>query len=157
MTRSSQISAAFALIWAGVAIGGSLIATPAKFQAPSLSLPVALEVGRAQFFWVGVGEWILCAALVVTSLVFRSGHRLLWIAPVLIFLAQRLLLMPALDARTMDVIAGQAVGDSNLHVIYIGVEVAKIVALLVTGLAVLALANRPEKNPAVLNSGNTGA
>ena len=53
MKASSDLSRGIALVWAGVAIGGSLIATPAKFQAPSLSMTTALEVGRAQFFWVG--------------------------------------------------------------------------------------------------------
>ncbi len=37
------------LIWAGVALGVAFVATPAKFLAPSLSLPVALDVGRHTF------------------------------------------------------------------------------------------------------------
>ncbi|MBK8841001.1 MAG: hypothetical protein IPO30_20745 [Hyphomonadaceae bacterium] len=50
--------------------------------------------------------------------------------PVLIFLSQRLLLMPKLDARTVQVIAGQDVGQSYLHLIYIGTEILKVGALL---------------------------
>lgn len=128
------LPSATALIWAGVALGGSLIATPAKFQAPSLAMPTALEVGRAQFQWVGVGEAALAAALI--AIMFTIG-RIDWrlaAAPLILFAIQRLAVMPALDARTLQVIAGQDVGPSSLHIVYIVLEVAKFVALLVAGL-----------------------
>lgn len=146
MIRATRLSAAVAFVWAGVAIGGSLIATPAKFQAPSLSLTTALEVGRAQFFWIGVGEWVLCAAFVVTVFLSWSTGQRLMVAPVLIFLVQRLALMPVLDAHTLEVIAGRSAGVGNLHILYIGVEIAKVAALLVVGGLALNLADRPERN-----------
>ena len=37
------------LIWAGIIFGVSLLATPAKFLAPDLSLTEALQVGRVTF------------------------------------------------------------------------------------------------------------
>ena len=84
MTRAAIAAAVPALVWAGVTIGGSLIAAPAKFGAPSLDLPTALEVGRAQFFWVGIAEGALCAAL-VGAFVFRPPVARWWLAaPVLL-------------------------------------------------------------------------
>ena len=41
------------LIWAGACIGANMIAAPAKFQVADLTRPVALQVGRMQFQWVG--------------------------------------------------------------------------------------------------------
>jgi hypothetical protein len=38
-----------ALFWLGLLAGVSFLATPVKFMAPSLSLPVALDVGRQTF------------------------------------------------------------------------------------------------------------
>ena len=38
--------------------------------------------------------------------------------------------MPELDARTLQVIAGQDVGQSYLHLIYIGADILKVGALL---------------------------
>ena len=38
-----------ALVWFGVLAGVSFLATPIKFMAPSLSLSVALDVGRQTF------------------------------------------------------------------------------------------------------------
>ena len=39
----------FALFWAGFLAGVSFLATPIKFTAPRLALPVALDVGRVTF------------------------------------------------------------------------------------------------------------
>jgi hypothetical protein len=38
-----------AILWLGLLLGVSFLATPAKFLAPSLALPVALDVGRHTF------------------------------------------------------------------------------------------------------------
>ncbi|MGH6868523.1 MAG: hypothetical protein ACREDA_06585 [Methylocella sp.] len=37
------------VLWIGVLIGISFIATPIKFKARSLTLPVALDVGQTTF------------------------------------------------------------------------------------------------------------
>lgn len=51
--------AALLLLWAGVLIGVSFLAAPAKFAAPSLSLPVAMDVGRQEFGTLNLveGAW----------------------------------------------------------------------------------------------------
>jgi hypothetical protein len=41
-----MLLAALLLLWAGVLLGVSVLAAPAKFAAPRLTLPVALDVGR---------------------------------------------------------------------------------------------------------------
>ena len=134
-----------ALVWAGVTIGGSLIAAPAKFGAPSLDLPTALEVGRAQFFWVGIAEGALCAAL-VGAFVFRPPVARWWLAaPVLVFALQQLVLMPLLDARTVRTIAGESVGESHLHLVFVVLEFLKVGALVAAGIA--ALRGAPREAP----------
>lgn len=42
---ANAATACVALFWAGMLAGVSFLATPVKFEAASLSLPVALEVG----------------------------------------------------------------------------------------------------------------
>lgn len=121
-------------LWAGVALGGSLVAAPAKFRAPSLTLEVALDVGRAQFLWLGLTEALLCAALLI-GLVCVDDRRWRW--PLLatgILAVQRLIIMPPLDVRTLQVIAGEPAPPSSLHVIYIAAEIVKF--LLLTAIAV---------------------
>ena len=135
------IAPALALLWAGLVLGGSLIAAPAKFQAHTLSLPVALDVGRAQFLWIGIAEGILCAAFLLAQ--FFAG-RVSWklaAVPIFVLLVQRFIIMPPLDARTLQVIAGQSAGESRLHIIFIVMEVIKVMVLFViawTGLSAVA-------------------
>ncbi|MDJ0684639.1 MAG: hypothetical protein QNJ84_08060 [Alphaproteobacteria bacterium] len=120
---------AFALIWAGVSLGGSLVAAPAKFRAPSLDLPTALEVGRAQFRWIGVTEAVLCVGLIL-SLLASSNPNWPWMAaPILIFGIQRLLVMPTLDTRTVAVINGNRAGETPLHGAFIALEIVKFSTL----------------------------
>ena len=135
MRSAAQLLPVLVLVWAGVAIGGSLIAAPAKFGAPSLDLPTALEVGREQFFWVGVAEGAACAAL-IGALVFRAAGAVWWMwAPVAVFAVQRLLLMPLLDARTLRSIAGETVPESRLHLVFVVLEFLKVAALVAAGIA----------------------
>lgn len=137
MKGGCALASATALMWAGLVIGGSLIAAPAKFNAPSLSLTTALEVGRAQFFAVGIGEIILCTLLIATMVLTRTWIWRLMAAPVVVFAIQRLALMPALDARTVRIIAGESVGPSHVHIVFIVLEILKVallVAIAVWGL-----------------------
>lgn len=115
-------------VWAGVVLGGSLIAAPAKFQAPSLTREVALEVGRAQFAWLGIAELLLCAALLVAA--FGTSWFRWALGATVVFGLQRLALMPILDARTVRIIAGEPVEPSMLHAVYVAFEVVKLAFLI---------------------------
>lgn len=130
MKLGESFASSLAFLWAGLVIGGSLIAAPAKFNAPTLTLPTALEVGREQFFWIGIGEGLLCTVLIGVLIVTRSRTWALWAPPIAVLMAQRLMIMPILDLRTVSIIAGQAVPPSNLHVLFIVLEVVKVVMLI---------------------------
>ena len=124
-------------LWAGVVLGVSFIATPAKFLAPSLSLPHALEVGRATFY---VLRWIECGfiVLLIAVLLLTFAHIKLnvWfsvIAVILCLLINYVGLQPALDERTKLIIAGEAITQSSQHKVYIVIEMIKFIALMVAG------------------------
>jgi len=123
-----------ALLWAGIVIGCSFIATSAKFLAPDLSLPVALEVGRATFRSVGIIESLLALAIIFSM--FRSGRYRwqCWVAVVL-FSIEWLFVMPALDRLTVLEISGAKSSGSYLHIIVVLMECAKLVLLLWIGFA----------------------
>lgn len=131
--RRAARGRALALVWAGMVLGVSFLATPAKFRAPSLPLPVALDVGRHTFRTFGRVE-----AALATLLGLRTAaptRRLLALAPGLVVLAQALWLRPRLDARTRQVIEGQEPPPSRLHLAYVACEAAKLAALLTVGLS----------------------
>ena len=122
-----------AAIWLGMLVGVSFIAAPAKFLAPSLSLPVALDVGRQTFATFNRTEWILSVLLVGLAL-FGAKDRLSLTAVALVaslVVAETVWLLPQLDDRVGLIIAGQQPGPSNLHTVYIVFEAAKLCGLLV--------------------------
>lgn len=128
---------ALALFWVGLAVGVSFLATPVKFLAPSLSLPVALDVGRQTFAFFNRAEWVLAATLLAVLLAgprsrIAIGGAVLVAALVLL---EALWMLPALDARVGMIMAGQPVPPSMLHNAYIGAELVKLALLVVVAVA----------------------
>lgn len=125
-SRGLSLSQSVAGLWAGVVVGGSLIAAPAKFQAVSLTREVGLDVGRAQFHWLGIAEYVLVFAFVLCATLTKSVRTGAVVVAAGSLAVQRLLIMPSLDARTLQIIAGQTVPPSRLHLAYIAVELVKV-------------------------------
>lgn len=120
------------LVWAGLSIGVAFLATPVKFLAPSLTLPVALDVGRHTFQVYNGTELVLLATMLILGA--ASSHRRRWylalLGPAAAVLAQTLWLIPALDVRTTSILAGRFAPPSTLHTTYIAVEGLKVLWLL---------------------------
>lgn len=134
--KIEQLGAKIALLWAGLSIGVAFLATPAKFTAPSLTLPVALEVGQQTFRVYNGVELLLLIALLVLGRWSTTPIRwyLAVLAPAAVILAQRFWLIPALDLRVLAIQHGQApVPPSQLHTIYIAAEALKVLWLLALG------------------------
>jgi len=122
-------------VWAGITIGISLIATPVRFTAASITRPVALDVGRVVFAALNKAEVI---ALIVLLIVVRVGGRAReWWAfaavLTLIVIAQGAWLIPELSARTDIIMAGGKPPPSPAHAVYSTLELLKIGLLLFLG------------------------
>lgn len=123
-----------ALVWAGMVLGVSFLATPAKFLAPSLTLPVAMEVGRKTFRVFGWVETAMSALLGLQVAAARPV-RLLALAPIGLVALQALRLRPRLERRTQKVLENTAAPrSSSPHRAMVAAEVAKLAALLALGL-----------------------
>ena len=127
-----------AMLWIGLLLGVSFLATPAKFLAPSLSLAVALDVGRQTFGVFNKVEWAL--AILLLALVLAGPKARLSIAGAVVLavmvVVETLWLLPVLDQRVGLIIAGQQPPESSLHVVYIVLQIVKLAVLC--GLAVAA-------------------
>jgi hypothetical protein len=124
---------ALLLIWAGMLIGVSFLASPAKFAAPSLTLPVALDVGRQVFGTFSRAEIGLSLATFLLALAGRPGSRPAWLVLGLIWLivaVQAFLLLPVLDARVGMILDGVQPPPAPWHVAYVVLEVTKLMSLL---------------------------
>ncbi|MBP7817870.1 MAG: hypothetical protein KA085_17270 [Phenylobacterium sp.] len=135
-SRASRLGPGLILLWAGLTLGVAFLATPAKFLAPSLSLTVALDVGRQTFHLYNRVEIGLLLGLVGLGAI-STPPRGWWLAlavPAGVILTQSLWLLPRLDARVAAIIAGAVPPPSPLHVIYIAAEGLKTLWLLAFGL-----------------------
>jgi Domain of unknown function (DUF4149) len=146
---------ALAMLWAGVLIGVSFLAAPAKFDAPGLSLPVAMEVGRREFGALNLTELVL-AVVTLALAAYARPERTIWLGlglAALIVLVQWLWLLPVLDARAELIIRGETPEPAPWHALYIGAEVLKLLVLLVIGwLALWRPPNRLIEGPMTLPS-----
>jgi hypothetical protein len=119
-------------IWAGVIIGVSFISTPAKFLAPSLSMAVALDVGRHTFRVLSGVEFAM--AVLASVLCWLSRSRPGAIAPLagvwVLLLVERLWLLPVLDDRVALYLAGSEPVVSYHHSLFASMEAAKILLLI---------------------------
>jgi hypothetical protein len=133
-------------LWSGILIGASFLATTAKFQAPSLDLPVALDVGRQTFQWIAWTEWALVSlyALLIGFSKIKEQTRALatrFLIPVaaLVF-AQAVWMRPVLDARVQVIMDGGMPPASHLHTIFAGAEFVKALLLVVLAFRLLHIA-----------------
>ena len=119
-------------LWAGAIIGVSLIATPVKFQAPSLSMPVGLEVGRYTFrLFARVELCFLVGVVIAASL--AQPRRLTVVAIALVavqVLLQRYWLLPVLDRRVSQILAGGPPLFSTSHWVYAAFDAIKAALLI---------------------------
>jgi hypothetical protein len=118
--------------WAGLIFGVSFLSARAKFRAPSITLRVALDVGRQTFRALSRTEILLAIAasaicVVIANWLFVAGLAVIWI----VIVAERFWLLPVLDLRAGIRMTGRAPDPSYHHRLFAGLELAKVVVLLI--------------------------
>ena len=120
------------LIGAIVAI--SFLEAPLKFQAPGITIPLGLAIGRLVFTALNILTGVALAVLTLVSLRRpRAGRASLALlgATWAVFLVEVAVIRPVLNRRSDLVIAGaEAPGTDWAHYAYIAADVA-VLALLV--------------------------
>jgi hypothetical protein len=127
-------SALMATLWAGLILGISFVAQPAKFGAAGLSRATALTVGRRTFramHWVelGIGFGVLAVALYGDR-----RHLYLLAVSIAILFVQVLVLMPRLSKRVDAVLAGKALQKNPDHMVFALLELMKVGVLVLYAL-----------------------
>lgn len=130
--RFSGMIALWAALWAGFLMGVSGLATLAKFHAGSITLPVALDVGRVTFAALEKAEFVFLGVLVL--LVIAAGLTLPRLGLIIVLalgrLAQSIWLLPVLSGRVEAILKGLPWMPGVEHRWYVAIEGGKILVLL---------------------------
>ncbi len=132
-----QIAVPF--IWFGCIGAISFMEAPLKFQAPNITIPLGLGIGRLVFFWLNKIEILLAALMLVSFFYSRPRNKFSFVSfavIALILLLETVWLLPVLDARAVQIISGEVAPFSNLHLVYIALDAVKFILLFVLGVSV---------------------
>ncbi|MDK7083465.1 hypothetical protein QP411_05995 [Pseudoglutamicibacter cumminsii] len=119
--------------WFGLIVAISLIEAPLKFQAPGITIPLGLGIGRLVFTAMNVVEVVLAIMLLVAA--FRAGvatkMRNVLVGLVAVLAIKVALIRPFLNKRTDAVLAGVDDGGSSWHYFYIAADGLLLVGLVI--------------------------
>ncbi|GAB7007628.1 hypothetical protein JCM18899A_51030 [Nocardioides sp. AN3] len=135
----TEVATAVTWLWLGMVLAISFLEAPLKFRAPGVDLRVGLAIGRLVFRALNTVEAVLALVLVATLLA-GDPSRVAGMAggvAVVVLLAQLVGVRPALTRRSDAVLAGEDGPRSHAHLWYVGLEVVKVAALIVAGVALL--------------------
>jgi len=128
-------------IWIGFVCSISFMEAWLKFKAPGITLPLGLGIGKLVFNTLNKVEWFL-AVIIFLNIIFAkyefiSLKNLAYFIPLITLALQTFWLLPKLNARADLYISGQTVPESNIHFIYIILEVMKVICLFIYGFTLI--------------------
>jgi uncharacterized membrane protein (DUF485 family) len=129
---------ALIFLWIGFVCAISFMEAWLKFQAPGITLSLGLGIGRLVFGALNKVEWVLALALIINFFITKPpwAKKHLFISVVFIVLMiQTMWLLPALDVRAEQVINNISIPESNLHFYFVGLELIKVVCLIIFGVS----------------------
>ena len=140
MTAALATAAAATFVWLGMVFAISFIEAPLKFRAPGVSLQIGLGIGRLVFRALNAAEVLLAVAGGIGAGTGRAPAGVLAPGAVAVaaLLVQLTVVRPPLNRRADRILAGEDAPRSRAHYAYIALEAVKVIALLVTGVALLA-------------------
>ncbi|PJR04478.1 hypothetical protein [Avrilella dinanensis] len=135
MKITDKIAISSVYLWLGFVLAISFLEAWLKFQAPGITIPLGLGIGRLVFFALNKTEWFF--AVLILLMQIKSGNwkqiRMEWLALLIILLLQTFWLLPLLDVRAEKVIQMVEIEPSSLHYYYVALEMIKVLILFVFG------------------------
>ncbi len=137
-----EFGIAATFVWLGMVLAISFLEAPLKFRAPGVTIPLGLGIGRLVFRALNACELVLAVLVVLAVLTEHAGAvaTTAGIGAAAVLAAQVLGVRPALTRRTDAVLAAPEAASgpgSHAHFWYVGLEVVKVVALVLVGVTLL--------------------
>jgi hypothetical protein len=133
------VAVAVVFVWLGMVLAISFLEAPLKFRAPNVTLQIGLGIGRLVFRALNAVEVVLAVVVLMASVASPQpvGAREA-LAVVFALLAVQIgVVRPGLTRRSDQVLAGLDAPRSHAHLVYVGLEVIKALALVVGGIVLL--------------------
>ncbi|AEA26781.1 hypothetical protein ACFQ34_20275 [Pseudonocardia benzenivorans] len=137
MPAGPAVAVAVTFVWLGMVLAISFLEAPLKFRAPDVTVRIGLGIGRLVFRALNTVEVVLALALVVVAALGAPPATAVVAGAVAIvaLLAQLGVVRPRLTRRSDAVLAGGEAPRSRGHLGYVALEIVKVAALVVTGVA----------------------
>jgi len=135
---AAHLPALIACVWIGFFSAISFMESWLKFRAPGVTLNMGLAIGMLVFKNLNRVEWLFASSLAV-SLTLNSfpGLYLLWCLPAGILAIQTFGTLPRLNTRLTLRLSGIDPGPSKLHLVYVALELAKGLSLILFTITLL--------------------
>ena len=130
MGLARNIQLVVPIFWLGMVVAISFVEAPIKFRAPGVTLAIGLGIGRKVFAALNVIGRRRAVILSVAWLYADVDGWLLLVLVSTILVVQVVVVRPPLSKRSNRVLAGEDVPRSKTHLIYIALEVAKVLLLI---------------------------
>ena len=143
MNHWLALAVAAIFVWLGMVLAISFLEAPLKFRAPGVTIQIGLGIGRIVFRALNTCEVLLAATALFAMVLGRPpvGAGVALGVAVAALGAQVVVVRPALMRRSDAVLADAAVatsGRSHAHLVYVGLEAVKVIALVAAGVLLLA-------------------
>lgn len=139
MSTAAATQIAVTFIWLGMVLAISFLEAPLKFRAPHVTLQIGLGIGRLVFRALNIVEVVFALVLAAIAVSGPAPLRIIVAFGVVVaaLAVQLLAVRPRLARRSDQVLAGLDAPRSRAHYVYVGLEVVKVVALIVAGILLL--------------------
>ncbi|MGB0875729.1 MAG: hypothetical protein ACPGVY_11885 [Mycobacterium sp.] len=144
MTGGGAVTVAALFTWLGMVLAISFVEAPLKFRAPGVTLKIGLGIGRLVFRALNTMEVLLALTIIVAAVTDTPapGATAAIAIAITALAVQIVAVRPQLSRRSNAVLASPAAAEgptkrSRAHYVYVGLELVKVVALLVGGIVML--------------------
>ena len=135
MSKIAKYGFVLSFVWAGFILAISFMEAWVKFRAESLEFATGLDVGMHVFGALNMVERFFTALLLVYVFIYYTD-KIVVVTGLTIFtfiVAQSGYLLPELNEHAQLIMQGMQPEKSSVHMIYVVMEVIKLVCLFVLG------------------------
>ncbi len=139
MSGGSPVAVAVIFVWLGMVLAISFLEAPLKFRAPNVTRQIGLGIGRLVFRALNSIEVMFAAVVAAVIMVSPPPADVVaaFLTAFAMLATQLIAVRPFLNRRSDKVLAGLNLPRSRGHYAYVGLEVVKVIALVVAGVLLL--------------------